>query len=59
MHCEFDCCVYNRGHRCILDEIQINRLGMCESCEMVAVRGAELEQCKEKRLREMAAGNLE
>ena len=48
MKCEFDYCVYNRDHGCILDDIQINRLGMCEECEIAKTPEEILDQYKEK-----------
>ena len=48
MECEFEYCVYNRKSKCILDEIQINRLGMCEECEIAKIPEEILEKYKEK-----------
>jgi len=53
MKCEFDYCIYNMGFVCILDEIQINSLGMCETCEIVIVPKEKLEEYKRKRLKEI------
>ena len=30
--CENDFCIYNRGFRCILDEIELDATGSCLSC---------------------------
>jgi len=53
MKCEFDYCIYNKESICILDEIQMDSLGMCESCEIVAVPKANLEKYKKQRLKEI------
>ena len=53
MKCEFEYCVYNRKCNCILDEIQIDRLGICESCEIVTIPEGKLEKYKEERLKEI------
>ena len=37
MQCEFCLCIYNKKRLCILDDIQIDQLGMCEACEIVTV----------------------
>ena len=53
MICEFDYCIYNRQSVCVLDQIQINRLGMCEEAEMISVPGEDLEEYKRRRLKEI------
>jgi len=37
MKCMLEYCIYNSGFTCILDEIQIDSLGMCDCCELVMV----------------------
>ena len=51
MNCEFDYCIYHKGRSCILDEVGIDQLGMCEACEVVAIPEEDLERYKEKRLK--------
>ena len=53
MKCECIYCVYNKENRCILEKTQIDWFGMCTQCETVAVPLTYIEQCKEKRLREL------
>jgi len=53
VQCGFDYCVYNRWHECVLDEVQINQLGMCDSCELVTVPKEHLEKYKKRRLKEI------
>ena len=37
MKCEFDYCIYNKSFSCIVEEIKINSLGLCDECEIVAI----------------------
>jgi len=53
MKCAFDYCIYNKEFACILTEIQINSLGMCEALEMIAIPKENLSEYKEKRLKEI------
>ena len=53
MKCEVDYCVYNRKSECTLDKIEIDQLGMCDSCEIVTIPKEELEKYKEKRLKQI------
>jgi hypothetical protein len=54
MKCEFEYCIYNNERHCVLDEIEVDSLGMCRSCEIVAVPDEILRELKEKRLRQIA-----
>ena len=54
MNCEFNYCIYNSDFVCIADEISINSLGMCDSCETVTVPAENLKKYKNKRLKEIA-----
>jgi len=51
MTCENDHCIYNRKTKCILDEIYINSLGMCDDCIIVSLNDDFLINEKEKQLR--------
>ena len=53
MTCEYNYCIYNKKLTCILDEIQVDSSGMCDSCETVAIPQESLEKYKEKRLKEI------
>jgi len=53
MNCEFDYCVYNQDSICLLNEIQINSLGMCEDCILVTIADEDLKRAKEKQLKDM------
>ena len=58
MICEFDYCIYNREQHCALSGIKIDSLGMCESCEVVAIPKTTLDELKGKRLCEIQAIHL-
>ena len=53
MTCEFDYCIYNRKRLCLLNEIRIDAMSMCEACELVAIPEKAIEKRKEKRLKEI------
>ena len=53
MKCGFDYCIYNREYTCILDEIKINEMGMCDSYIIVSVDADFLEREKRRRLKEI------
>ena len=53
MNCEFDACLYNQAHRCILENIQIDDWGMCEDCEAIRLPPETFEAYKKKRLKEI------
>ena len=53
MKCEFSYCIYNRDCNCIVSEIQINQLCMCDSCEIITVPEEDLEKYKEHRLKKI------
>jgi hypothetical protein len=55
MKCDFTHCIYNKARICLLDEVCIDTLGMCDSCEIVTIPEAELTEYKEKRLRVIEA----
>ena len=50
MQCEFTYCIYNKKALCILDNIQMDQLGMCDACEIAAIPEEALAEYKEKRL---------
>jgi|GEM_PF-692813 len=53
MKCEFDYCIYNRQHKCLLSEPKMNSLGMCDDCIMVSLDEDFLETEKERQLAEI------
>ena len=50
MKCEFSYCIYNNARDCILDEIHINAIGMCEACEIVSIPEEDLKKHKKEQL---------
>lgn len=50
MHCENKFCCYFFDHTCILQEIEINSLGMCDSQIMVEVEEEQLSQKRKEQL---------
>jgi len=53
MKCELNYCIHNNEFNCILDQVQLNSLGMCDECELVTIPEKTLEKCKRARLREI------
>jgi len=53
MKCEFLYCIYNQNRNCLLDEIEINSLGMCEECIIVSLDDQFLEIEKAQQLKEI------
>ena len=53
MKCDFDYCIYNRYFVCILDEIDINGSGQCNSCIMISLKEDVLEKLKNNQLCEI------
>ena len=45
--CELDYCIYNRDFFCLLKEIHLNMLGMCEECVIVSIPADILKELKE------------
>ena len=57
MKCEADYCIYNRDFLCVLDEIQLNALGMCDECMLVSISDEDLRMLKEKQLEDIINRN--
>ena len=56
--CEFDFCVYNRGHKCIHDEIRISIGGLCDmAVNRINVRSAVEAMQEEGRLKKARKNN--
>ena len=53
MKCENNYCIYNRQHKCLVDEPEMNSLGMCDSCIIISLEGDFLENEKERQLNEL------
>ncbi len=50
MQCKDVLCVYNKGRVCILDQVSINDLAMCEACIHVEVDETLLASEKQRML---------
>ena len=55
MVCEYRYCIYNKENECLLESIDIDSLGMCESCIIVSLDDDFLEKAKENELRKIAS----
>lgn len=53
MKCEYNYCIYNSSYECLLNDIQINALGMCENCIIVGLEEKFLELEKGRQLHEI------
>ena len=53
MVCAFDYCIYNRNLNCILGNVEINSVGMCDDCIVVSLDEVFLEAEKERQLQEI------
>ena len=59
MICENDYCIYWHKNRCILDEIYLNSMGVCESCINITIPEKELERLREEQLAKIEAIDAE
>ncbi len=53
MICENNYCIYWAENKCILDEIYLDNMGICESCINVSIPDGELERLRKEQLREI------
>ena len=53
MNCEQEYCIYNNNGDCILQNISINSLGMCDDCMTITLDKKLLTKFKERELREI------
>ena len=37
MQCENDFCIYNETNECLLEKIEVDNIGMCESCIKISL----------------------
>ena len=59
MKCENDFCIYQHCGICMLGEITINSLGMCEQCIIISLNENDLTQAKAKTLDRLEDGGLQ
>lgn len=50
LKCENYLCIYQKNNQCILDNISLDELGMCDQCIYVDVEEGELNTIKKKML---------
>lgn len=50
MDCENYLCIYENNHKCVLDNISIDSLGMCSECIYVSPNSIELKKMKKNLL---------
>ena len=53
MKCENSFCIYQSKGKCMLDEVEIDDLGMCTECIVPDIDEEILNQAKEKGLKNM------
>ena len=58
MNCENEYCIYNRDFHCILEDVSLDAMGMCNSCITVELAKKFLEAEKERQLREISESLL-
>ncbi len=50
MICENYFCIYWKKNKCILDDIYLNSLGVCESCINISIPDEELDRLRKEQL---------
>ena len=50
MECENSLCIYEKNKKCILDEISVNMLGICDECIYPSIDEELLQDLKNKTL---------
>ena len=48
--CEFELCIYNDKKKCGLKTIELNDLGLCDSCILPNMRKKDLDKYKKESL---------
>ncbi len=56
MDCENQFCVYQKEGKCLLDEISVNCIGMCEDYRYINMSETLLDKIKAKHLNDMHQG---
>lgn len=57
MNCEFNLCIYNYATQCILNEIEINVYGMCDSCVLIDIPESIIDELKQDKFDAYIADN--
>ena len=58
MQCENNYCAYWENGECILKNISINVMGMCEECVLVTIDEEKLEKARERTRRNLGISNF-
>jgi len=53
MKCAMNYCIYNKDDLCILVEIEIDSVGLCQECIMVSIADMDLHMLKQRQLRKI------
>ncbi len=53
LKCEFEYCIYNKKFSCVLKEIHLNCIAMCDSCITVVISEEKLDEYKNYQLQEI------
>ena len=53
MNCAHDYCLYNKGFKCTLEEVNIDSMGLCDECIIVRFDADVLEAEKERQLNKL------
>ncbi len=59
MICENDYCIYWDKNECILNEIHLNNMGVCESCISITIPEKELKRLRKEQLEQIEALDAE
>ncbi|MCL2842332.1 MAG: hypothetical protein FWE28_02540 [Oscillospiraceae bacterium] len=54
MKCRLNYCIYNRDNTCLIEEVQLDELGMCQECMIVSLPEQELNMRKEQQLQDIS-----
>ena len=50
MYCSNMFCIYSRNNKCILDEVSIDEIGICQDLILVDIPDQTLQRYKDKQL---------
>lgn len=48
MQCEMNYCIYNEENKCMLESIEIDRVGLCSQCIFIEISKKELTYYQKK-----------
>ncbi len=59
MRCEYEFCIYNKNNKCLLENINIDSLGLCADCILPDIDPSILQQAKNKVLERFQKAHLD